>query len=327
MNDRSCAALAGLLLASSGSTVSGQVAASPDLRPAKLADLAIVGGDVVVRPGETIESATVLVEDGVVIGVGPSGEVEVPPGFRVVDATGLHVYPGLIDAGLQQSSADAAGAASKEAGAHWNAKVVPQIDSTRLSALSASQRKALGNWASPPRRRIRIAGSFEGAVRCGRLARIRRGAPRSRDDGGGVRARRRLGSCDLSRRLRRCGRAPSADALRCAVACRVRRAMGRGSIGPRAADSRRGARGARRRGRTRAAALHPHRLRTRDACCGRPGCGVRDRSRDQRVGPRVPPRRRGRGAGLPARGAADLPGSPKRRFPVAGRRDQPAQTC
>ena len=143
MNHRSCGALAGLLLASSGSTVLGQAAAPPDLRPAKLADLAIVGGDVVVRPGETIESATVLVEDGVIIDVGPSSEVEVPPGFRVVDATGLHVYPGLIDAGLQQSSADAAAAAAKEAGAHWNAKVVPQIDSTRLSALSASQRKAL----------------------------------------------------------------------------------------------------------------------------------------------------------------------------------------
>ncbi len=136
-------AVAGLLSFTAATAARSQVAPPADLRPAKLADVAIVGGDVVVRPGETIESATVLVQDGVIVAAGPSVEIDVPPGFRVVDASGLRVYPGLIDVGVQQDSSDAAGAAAKEAAAHWNAKVVPQIDSTRLPGLSSAQRKAL----------------------------------------------------------------------------------------------------------------------------------------------------------------------------------------
>lgn len=135
--------VAALLLAASSSLAVAQSSPPPDLRAAKLGDVAIVGGDVVVRPGETIESATVLLSDGVIVEVGPIDSIDVPAGYRIVDASGLRVYPGLIDAGLQQDSADAATAAAREAGAHWNAKVVPQVDSSRLPALSESQRKAL----------------------------------------------------------------------------------------------------------------------------------------------------------------------------------------
>jgi imidazolonepropionase-like amidohydrolase len=93
-----CRTVAGLILAISGSPALAQSAPPPDLRAAKIGDIAIVGGEVVVRPGESIESATVLVSDGVIVEVGPTGSIEVPAGFRVVDATGLRMYPGLIDA-------------------------------------------------------------------------------------------------------------------------------------------------------------------------------------------------------------------------------------
>ncbi|MGA1045036.1 MAG: amidohydrolase family protein, partial [Phycisphaerales bacterium] len=155
-----------------------QSAPPSDLRAAKLDAIAIVGGDVVVRPGETIESATVLVSDGVIVEVGPTASIEVPAGFRVVDAAGLRVYPGLIDAGLQQDSNDAATAAAKEVGAHWNAKVVPQVDSSRLPALSESQRKALRELgftsaAAHPDRGL-LRGSGAGWARAADAPRMRR---------------------------------------------------------------------------------------------------------------------------------------------------------
>jgi imidazolonepropionase-like amidohydrolase len=40
---------------------------------------------------------TVVVRDGKIVAAGPS--VDAPAGARVIDATGLHVYPGLFDAG------------------------------------------------------------------------------------------------------------------------------------------------------------------------------------------------------------------------------------
>ena len=43
-----------------------------------------------------IESGTIVFENGVITAVGT--DVEIPAGARVVDATGKHIYPGLIDA-------------------------------------------------------------------------------------------------------------------------------------------------------------------------------------------------------------------------------------
>lgn len=43
-----------------------------------------------------VENGTILFENGVITAVG--AEVEIPAGTRVVDVTGRHIYPGLIDA-------------------------------------------------------------------------------------------------------------------------------------------------------------------------------------------------------------------------------------
>lgn len=58
--------------------------------------VAIRGGTVYPISGPPIESATVLIRDGVIAAVGTN--VSVPGGAEVVDATGHHVIPGLIDA-------------------------------------------------------------------------------------------------------------------------------------------------------------------------------------------------------------------------------------
>ena len=59
--------------------------------------MALVGGTVhTMLPGETPRVATVLIEDGEVVGVGE--ELALPPGTEEIDLTGKHVVPGLIDA-------------------------------------------------------------------------------------------------------------------------------------------------------------------------------------------------------------------------------------
>lgn len=46
----------------------------------------------------TIASGTIVIRDGRIAAVGPDTEVEVPAGARDIDATGLHVMPGIVDA-------------------------------------------------------------------------------------------------------------------------------------------------------------------------------------------------------------------------------------
>jgi imidazolonepropionase-like amidohydrolase len=57
---------------------------------------AIRGGTVVTVTGETIQNGVVVIRDGLIIAVGAN--VPVPGDARVIDAQGMTVYPGLIDA-------------------------------------------------------------------------------------------------------------------------------------------------------------------------------------------------------------------------------------
>ncbi len=65
--------------------------AAPDRR------YAIVGASLHPVDAPDIDRGTVLVEGDKILAVGAN--VEVPAGIKTIDATGLHVYPGLIDAG------------------------------------------------------------------------------------------------------------------------------------------------------------------------------------------------------------------------------------
>jgi imidazolonepropionase-like amidohydrolase len=57
--------------------------------------LAIRGGTIHTLTGPPIENGTVLIRGGRIAAVGT--DVQVPTGTEVIDATGLHVYPGLFD--------------------------------------------------------------------------------------------------------------------------------------------------------------------------------------------------------------------------------------
>ncbi len=74
-------------------------ATGSDGKPA--AGYAIVGGTVHPVSSPAIENGVVLLAGGKIEAVGKSGEVNVPAGYITVDAKGLHVYPGLINAACE----------------------------------------------------------------------------------------------------------------------------------------------------------------------------------------------------------------------------------
>jgi imidazolonepropionase-like amidohydrolase len=59
--------------------------------------VAITGATVHPVSRAPISNGVVLIRDGVIAAVGTAAEVQVPAGARRVDATGRHVYPGMID--------------------------------------------------------------------------------------------------------------------------------------------------------------------------------------------------------------------------------------
>ncbi|MGD8866274.1 MAG: amidohydrolase family protein [Gemmatimonadales bacterium] len=73
-----------------------EVAAQHDPRIEPAPAYAIRGATIHTLAGATIENGVVLIRDGTIAEVGP--DVTVPPSAAVIDATGLHVYPGMVDA-------------------------------------------------------------------------------------------------------------------------------------------------------------------------------------------------------------------------------------
>ncbi len=79
--------------------LTGLLAPSPTVAQAqtrRVEAYALTGARVVTGTGAAYETATVVVRDGLIEAVGPS--VRVPPDVRVIDAKGLTLTPGLIDA-------------------------------------------------------------------------------------------------------------------------------------------------------------------------------------------------------------------------------------
>jgi imidazolonepropionase-like amidohydrolase len=72
--------------------------------------IVLKGGKLLTITHGTIENGTLVMENGKIAAVGPSGSVNVPAGAQVIDVTGMTVYPGLIDSetalGLTEISAE-----------------------------------------------------------------------------------------------------------------------------------------------------------------------------------------------------------------------------
>jgi len=70
----------------------------PGHRPVPLGVHALVGGKVVVKPGQTLDEANIIIRDGLITAVGLNAPV--PADARVWDLKGATVYAGFIDAYL-----------------------------------------------------------------------------------------------------------------------------------------------------------------------------------------------------------------------------------
>lgn len=103
---------------------------------------ALRGATVHVSGTEELEAGTVVLLHDKILAVGK--DVEIPAGAVVIDATGKHVYPGLIDSYLGYT---AELPAVGEATANANPKITPQLrlsEVFKLDQLNAAERRAAG---------------------------------------------------------------------------------------------------------------------------------------------------------------------------------------
>ena len=99
---------------------------------------ALVGGDVVIRPGEVVKAATLVVRDGKIESVG--ADAKVPADATVIDVSGKRIYAGFIDAYAElpaEQTAKDATLADPAAANYWNPNVTPQVDAARILAVDA----------------------------------------------------------------------------------------------------------------------------------------------------------------------------------------------
>lgn len=99
---------------------------------------ALTGATLVPEPGRTIENATIVIRDGVIVSVRAGGAV--PDGAREWKCDGLTIYPGLIEAHLP---VDAPAPDRNAPGRHWNDKVMPQRSALQGVGVDARTREAL----------------------------------------------------------------------------------------------------------------------------------------------------------------------------------------
>ncbi len=107
---------------------------------------ALTGATAVVRPGSTIENATIVLRDGVIQSVAAGAAP--PEGARVWDLTGLTIYPGFIEP-FAEVKAPAPDKAAP--GAHWRENVTPQrsaLDGEGLTEKDRESLRALGFTAA-----------------------------------------------------------------------------------------------------------------------------------------------------------------------------------
>ncbi|MEO6182814.1 MAG: amidohydrolase family protein, partial [Verrucomicrobiota bacterium] len=92
-------------------TISAADLLPPGNRPLPLGVHALVGGKVVVNPGQMLDSATILIRDGLIEAVGT--DLEIPADARVWEMKGMTVYAGFIDPYLSFGAKSGASSSSK----------------------------------------------------------------------------------------------------------------------------------------------------------------------------------------------------------------------
>ena len=98
---------------------------------------AITNARIATASGPIIERGTIVIRDGLIAAVGPN--VNAPADARVIDGTGLTVYPGLIDANTSLGIPPPAPAPSAEASPAGGGAFGQQRPQAFLTALNSSQ--------------------------------------------------------------------------------------------------------------------------------------------------------------------------------------------
>src|SRR5437899_5751020 len=94
-----------LVVVSTAGTLRSADILPPGFRPLPPSVHALVGGTVVVKPGQTIENGTIVLRDGLIKQVGAG--LEPPPDARIWDMKGLTIYGGFIDSYLVPGGSNA----------------------------------------------------------------------------------------------------------------------------------------------------------------------------------------------------------------------------
>ncbi len=110
-----------LLLCASGMAVAQRQQTPPlqGLRDVPPSKVALVDATVVIRPGESIKNAAILIDGGTVIDVGEG--LTVPAEYRPLDMVGRTIYAGFVDSYSELEMKSVPGDS-----AYWNPRVTPQ---------------------------------------------------------------------------------------------------------------------------------------------------------------------------------------------------------
>ena len=154
------------------------------MRPADVRRDALIHVTIAAMPGERLADGVVLMRDGWIERTGAYGSFDIPAGTTIHDGTGCTVYAGFIDACVRIDSSAAARAASSERGAHWNARVVPQVRAADLPVMSTDSRKELRALGFTAAALHPNAGIFRGGAQVALLGDDPRAARTVVDDAG-----------------------------------------------------------------------------------------------------------------------------------------------
>src|SRR5580692_9938851 len=92
------------------SFVAGLVLCVASVAPAQQKPVVLKGGKLLTVSHGTIENGVLIMQNGKIAAVGAANSIKVPKDARVIDVTGMTIYPGLIDSednlGLTEISAE-----------------------------------------------------------------------------------------------------------------------------------------------------------------------------------------------------------------------------
>ena len=86
-----------LLVCLAGHSLSGVSLRGDEPDPSRKSSIAFRNARIHTAVGPVIESGTLIIDDGRIVAVGPSDQIPLPAGARVIDANGKVIIPGLVD--------------------------------------------------------------------------------------------------------------------------------------------------------------------------------------------------------------------------------------